>query len=148
MCPWPSSCFHGPSSKFLDLLPPASLPPVQKRDAQHMFLQHKGAHTVATERGAGEKRLESTGRTAGSSAGKKRSAGSSAALFCRRSNSTPPSTPLFPGTVPGNPLSTLQAFLSSTPFWGQRLRKLTIHFEIITKFKRCFTWCPRRGVNS
>ena len=36
---------HGPSGNFLDLLPPASLPPVQKRDAQHMFLQHKGAHT-------------------------------------------------------------------------------------------------------
>ena len=34
-----------PSGKFLDLLPPASLPPVQKRDAQHMFLQHKGSHT-------------------------------------------------------------------------------------------------------
>ena len=45
MCPWPSICFHGPSSKFLDLLPPASLSPVQKRDAQHMFLQHKGSHT-------------------------------------------------------------------------------------------------------
>ena len=38
-------CFHGPLGKFLDLLPPASLPPVQKRDAQHMFLQHKGSHT-------------------------------------------------------------------------------------------------------
>ena len=45
MCPWPSICFHGPSGKFLDLPPPASLPPVQKRDAQHMFLQHKGSHT-------------------------------------------------------------------------------------------------------
>ena len=29
--------FMGPSSKFLDLLPPAPLPPVQKRDAQHTF---------------------------------------------------------------------------------------------------------------
>ena len=48
-CPWPSICFHGPSSKFLDLLPPASLPPMQKRDAQHMFLQHKGARTKACE---------------------------------------------------------------------------------------------------
>ena len=43
MCPWPGICFHGPSSKFLDLLPPASPRPVQKRDAQHMFLQHKGS---------------------------------------------------------------------------------------------------------
>ena len=32
-------------NKFYDLLPPASLPGVQKRDAQHMFLQHKGSHT-------------------------------------------------------------------------------------------------------
>ena len=39
MCPWPTICFHGPLGQFLDLLPPASLPPVQKRDAQHMFLQ-------------------------------------------------------------------------------------------------------------
>ena len=42
MCPWPSTSFHGPSGRFLDLLSPTSLPPVQKRDAQHMFLQHKG----------------------------------------------------------------------------------------------------------
>ena len=35
--------FMDPSSEFLDLLPPAFLPPVQKRDAQHMFLQHKGS---------------------------------------------------------------------------------------------------------
>ena len=41
VCPWPSICFHGPSGKFLDLLPPASQPPVQKRDTQHMLLQHK-----------------------------------------------------------------------------------------------------------
>ena len=40
MCPWPSICFLGPSGTFLDLLPPASPPPFQKRDAQHMFLQH------------------------------------------------------------------------------------------------------------
>ena len=39
VCPCLSICCHGPSSKFLDLLPPASVPPVQKRDAQHMFLQ-------------------------------------------------------------------------------------------------------------
>ena len=45
MCPWPSICFHGPSGKFLDLLPPAARPPVQKRDAQHMILQHRGSHT-------------------------------------------------------------------------------------------------------
>ena len=41
LCFWTSICFHGPSSEFLDLLPPASLLPVQKRDAQHKFLQHK-----------------------------------------------------------------------------------------------------------
>ena len=45
MCPWPSICFHGLSGKFLDLLPPTSLPPVQKRDAQHMFSQHNRSHT-------------------------------------------------------------------------------------------------------
>ena len=50
LCPWPSICFHGPSCKFLDPLPLTSLPPVQKRDAQHMFLQHKRART---ERGRG-----------------------------------------------------------------------------------------------
>ena len=44
VCPWSSICFHGALGKFLDLLPPASLPPVQNRDAQHMFLQHKGSH--------------------------------------------------------------------------------------------------------
>ena len=49
LCPWPSICCHGPSSKFLDLLPPTSPPPVQKRDAQHMFLQHKRTHTEQTE---------------------------------------------------------------------------------------------------
>ena len=39
-----------PSSKFLDLLPPAPLPPMQKRDAQHNFLQHKRAHTESWSR--------------------------------------------------------------------------------------------------
>ena len=28
----------------LDVVPAAPLPPMQKRDAQHMFLQHGGAH--------------------------------------------------------------------------------------------------------
>ena len=42
---WTSICFMAPLSKFLDLLPPAPLPCVQKRDAQNKFLQHKGAHT-------------------------------------------------------------------------------------------------------
>ena len=45
LCPWNSICFRGRSSKFLDLLPPTPLPPVQKRDAQHKFLQHKGGHS-------------------------------------------------------------------------------------------------------
>ena len=45
LCAWPSICFHGPSSKFLDLLPPASLPPQkQKRRAAHVFCGTKG-HT-------------------------------------------------------------------------------------------------------
>ena len=44
MCPWPSICFHGPLGKFLDLLPPASLPPVQRRHAQHIFCSTRG-HT-------------------------------------------------------------------------------------------------------
>ena len=38
-------CFMAPSSKFLDPLPPTPRPPVQKHDAQHMILQHEGAHT-------------------------------------------------------------------------------------------------------
>ena len=37
--------FSAPSSNFLDQPPSAPLPPVQKRDAQHKFLQHKEAHT-------------------------------------------------------------------------------------------------------
>ena len=36
--PRASICFIAPSSKFLDLLPPAALPPVQERDAQHKLL--------------------------------------------------------------------------------------------------------------
>ena len=42
--PWASILLHGPLDICLDLLPAAPLPPVQKRDAQHMFLQHRGAH--------------------------------------------------------------------------------------------------------
>ena len=42
--PWASILLHGPLGICLDLLPAAPLPPVQKRDTQHMFLQHKG-HT-------------------------------------------------------------------------------------------------------
>ena len=39
-------CFTGPwtSGHCLDLLRAAPPPPAQKRDAQHMFLQHRGAH--------------------------------------------------------------------------------------------------------
>ena len=84
----------------------------------------------ATETGAGEEFLKSAARTAGTSAGKKRSAGrsagSSAAFLCNTGNgtasSTPPGTPLFPGTGPGSPRSTFQEFLSSTRFCGRRLR--------------------------
>ena len=41
--PWPSILLHGPLDICLDLLPAAPRPPMQKRDAQHMFLQHRGA---------------------------------------------------------------------------------------------------------
>ena len=50
--PGASECAPGLAFAFIALranswicCPPASLPPVQKRDAQHMLLQHKGAHT-------------------------------------------------------------------------------------------------------
>ena len=43
--PLASILLHEPLDICLDLLPAAPLPPVQKRDAQHMFLQHRGAHT-------------------------------------------------------------------------------------------------------
>ena len=36
--PWASTLLHGPLDICLDMLPAAFLPPVQKRDAQHMFL--------------------------------------------------------------------------------------------------------------
>ena len=42
VCRWTSICFVAPSSKFLDLLPPAPLPSVPKRDARHKLLQRKG----------------------------------------------------------------------------------------------------------
>ena len=42
--PWASILLNEPSDICLDLLPAAPLPPVQKRHAQHMFLQHRGAH--------------------------------------------------------------------------------------------------------
>ena len=45
VCPWTRICFMARSSKFLDLPPLPPLPPVQKWDAQHVFLQHKEAHT-------------------------------------------------------------------------------------------------------
>ena len=45
LCPWSSICFMAPSSKILGSAPPAPLPSVEKRDAQHKFLQHKGANT-------------------------------------------------------------------------------------------------------
>ena len=45
LCPWASPLLHGPLDICLDLLPAAPPPPVQKRDAQHKFLQHRGAHT-------------------------------------------------------------------------------------------------------
>ena len=40
---WSSALPHGPLDICLDLLPAAPRPPMQKRDAQHMFLQHRGA---------------------------------------------------------------------------------------------------------
>ena len=45
-----SECAPGLAFAFMALranlgsAAPTSLPPVQKRDAQHMFLQHRGAH--------------------------------------------------------------------------------------------------------
>ena len=42
--PWASILLHGPLDICLDLLPAAPLPPMQKRDTQHMLLQHRGAH--------------------------------------------------------------------------------------------------------
>ena len=33
------------ANRFARITPLSSLPPVQKRDAQDMFLQHKGSHT-------------------------------------------------------------------------------------------------------
>ena len=41
--PCASILLHGPLDICLDLLPAATLPRVQKRDAQHMLLQHRGA---------------------------------------------------------------------------------------------------------
>ena len=46
------------TSKFLDLLLPAPLPPVQKRDAQHKFLQHKRAHNDCGDNGKAHDALE------------------------------------------------------------------------------------------
>ena len=40
-------CLAGPG--IFHLLPAAHLPPVQKRDAQHMFLKHRGAHADCQE---------------------------------------------------------------------------------------------------
>ena len=41
--PCPSILLHWPLDICLDLLPAAPRPPMQKRDAQHMLLQHRGA---------------------------------------------------------------------------------------------------------
>ena len=47
MCPWTSICFRGRSSKCLDLLSPAPLPPVQKQDSQHMlFATQRATHRL------------------------------------------------------------------------------------------------------
>ena len=46
--PWASILLHGPLDICLDLLPAPPLPPVQKRDAQHMFLlRRRGAVCTA-----------------------------------------------------------------------------------------------------
>ena len=42
--PWANILLHGPLGISLNLLPAATLPPLQKRDAQHVFLQHRGTH--------------------------------------------------------------------------------------------------------
>ena len=45
--PWASILLHGPLDICLDLLPAAPLPRLQNRDAQHMFLQHRGTHRIS-----------------------------------------------------------------------------------------------------
>ena len=42
LCPWANILLHGRLDICSDLLPAAPPPPVQKQDAQHMFLQHRG----------------------------------------------------------------------------------------------------------
>ena len=42
--PWANILLLWALGHCLDLLPAAPPPPAQKRDAQHMFLQHRGAH--------------------------------------------------------------------------------------------------------
>ena len=42
LCPRASILLHGPLDSCLDLLSAAPPPPVQQRDAQHKFLQHRG----------------------------------------------------------------------------------------------------------
>ena len=53
LCDWASILLHGPLDVCLDLLPAAPPPPVQKRDAQHMFLQHRGARAEFSKFGGG-----------------------------------------------------------------------------------------------
>ena len=48
LCPWASILLHGPLDICLDLLPAAPLPPVQKRDAQHMFFYSTGGGHMPT----------------------------------------------------------------------------------------------------
>ena len=48
LCAWPSILLHAPLGIFLDWLAAAPPPPVQKRDAQHKFLRHRGARADST----------------------------------------------------------------------------------------------------
>ena len=46
---WASILLHGCLDICLDMLPEAPIPPLQKWDAQHKFLQHRGAHADSDE---------------------------------------------------------------------------------------------------
>ena len=61
---------------------------------------------LAPERGAGEEFLKSAAKTAGNSAGKKAVPHSFVAQGVRHCSQHSEGTPLFPGTVPGNPSGT------------------------------------------
>ena len=62
--PQTSICFVAPSIKFLDLLPPAPQPPMQKRDARHTFVQDRSGVVLANQTEESEVR-ELSGKESG-----------------------------------------------------------------------------------